>query len=978
MNSICTKPTHRPRSLSRAAWIAGIVIVLVAAVIWGVSWRIAVRRYGDELILAEREYKAGNFGLAQRRLSALEARWPGEAEVAFRLGLCELARGRREEALAAWARVPAGSEFSGRAAALRGQQLTNMGRFAPAEAVLESALREAGPDSYQIGRMLGRLYRLEGRTDDVRRLFREWWSQAPDPAVILKALWALDKIAWSMDAWALALAKADADDDRVWLGRANLAVMTGRFQEANELLANCQRSRPTDIAVWRARLKLAQATGRVDEAQEALAHIPASSALESEVLSLRAWIAGHRSNPDEERKALQALVEHDPGNADALERLAVFATERGQAGESKRLHGLKAKVDIANDRYRKIVLYESDLAARAGELAGLAATLGRRFDARAWSLIQSRGKSGTGPRGADLAWDVDDGVPGSMRNAGPNLVDLVPDLAPSSKSVAPNIGVAATRPEFADEAETAGLRFHFDNGETPLRQVPEIMSGGVAVLDYDGDGWLDVYAVQGGPFALGVPRADGDHLFHNNGDGTFQDMSMKSGIASLPRNYGVGVAVGDYDNDDDPDLFISRLNSYALYRNRGDGTFEDVTAPAGLAGLRDTTASAAFADLDNDGDLDLYVCHYTVYDPLRPVLCPKDKDAGEYMYCDPMKLQPAPDHVFRNDGGRFVDVTAESGCTDPDGRSLGVVAAHLDDDDKIDLFVANDGTANLLFRNLGGFRFEETGHLAGVAAGANGGFKAGMGIACGDFDGDGRLDLVVTNFYGEASTFYANLGGGLFSDRTADSHLDTATRYLLGFGTAFLDYDNNGQLDLMTVNGHVNDNRPYTPFAMPVQLLAGDGRGKFIDVSASAGPPWSILRVGRGLAKGDLDNDGRIDAVVLSQNDALAYFHNRTKGGHFLTLRLNGTTSNRDAVGARVTIVAGGHRQVAQQFGGGSYLSAGDPRLHFGLATSDRVESVEVRWPSGRMDRFRDLDADRGYRLIEGDEAPKPLKGFRR
>ena len=977
MSSLGTMPTHRTRSSRRTASIVGLVIVMVGAVYWGVSWRIAVRRYWDELNLAEQDYRSGNFGLAQRRLSALEVSWPGQGEVVFRLGICELARGRREEALAAWGRVPAGSPFSSRASALSGQQLTNMGRFAAAEVALESALRDAGPDSYEFGRELSRLYRLEGRSDDLRRLLRELWSRAPDPTLILKELWTLDTVTWAMDAWALALAKGEPNDDRVWLGRAHLARMKGQFQEANELFAACQKRRPNDIAVWRGRLSLAQTTGRVEEVREALAHIPAASVVESEVLSLRAWMAGQRSDPDSEQKALSILVEHEPGDANALERLAGFATERGRPGEAERLRRLKAEIDIAKDRYRKIVLYEPDLAGRAEELAVLAATLGRRFDVRAWSMIHARGKSRKGPIGADLAWDVDDGLPSPTGHTGQTLADLVPDLAPTPKSVAtPDVLVAATRPEFADDAETVGLRFHHDSGETPQRQVPEIMSGGVAVLDYDGDGWLDVYAVQGGPFALGVPRADGDHLFHNNGDGTFQDVSIKSGIASLPRNYGVGVAVGDYDNDGDPDLFISRLNSYGLYRNRGDGTFEDVTAPAGLAGLRDTTASAAFADLDNDGDLDLYVCHYMVYDPLRPVLCPKN--GGENMYCDPMKLQPAPDHVFRNDGGRFVDVTAESGCTDPGGRSLGVVAAHLDDDDKIDLFVANDGTANFLFRNLGGFRFEETAHLAGVAAGANGGYKAGMGIACGDCDGDGRLDLVVTNFYGEASTLYQNLGAGLFSDRTADSHLDTATRYLLGFGTAFLDYDNNGRLDLMTVNGHVNDNRPYTPFAMPVQLLAGDGRGKFIDVSASAGPPWSILRVGRGLAAGDLDNDGRIDTVVLSQNDALAYFHNRTRGGHFLTLRLNGTTSNRDGVGARITIVAGGHRQVAQRFGGGSYQSAGDPRLHFGLGPSDRVESVEVRWPSGRVDRFRDLDADRGYRLIEGDDSPKPLEGFRR
>jgi hypothetical protein len=290
--------------------------------------------------------------------------------------------------------------------------------------------------------------------------------------------------------------------------------------------------------------------------------------------------------------------------------------------------------------------------------------------------------------------------------------------------------------------------------------------------------------------------------------------------------------------------------------------------------------------------------------------------------------------------------------------------------------VANDGTANYLFRNLGGFRFEEAGHTAGVAAGADGGYHAGMGIACGDLDGDGRPDLVVTNFYGEASALYQNLGHGLFTDRTADSGLGAATRYLLGFGTSFLDYDNDGRLDLLTVNGHVNDDRPNTPYDMPVQLLAGDGKGRLIDVSSRAGAPWDVLRVGRGLAVGDLDNDGRVDAVVLAQNSPLAYFHNRTPEAHFLTLRLEGTKSNRDGVGAKVMLNAGGRRQVAQRLGGGSYQSACDPRLHFGLGTADRIERVEVRWPSGREEHFDGLAADRGYLLREGDGAARPLTGF--
>jgi hypothetical protein len=249
-------------------------------------------------------------------------------------------------------------------------------------------------------------------------------------------------------------------------------------------------------------------------------------------------------------------------------------------------------------------------------------------------------------------------------------------------------------------------------------------------------------------------------------------------------------------------------------------------------------------------------------------------------------------------------------------------------------------------------------------------------VACGDLDGDGRPDLVVTNFYGESTTYYRNLGRGIFLDQSQAVGLAASSRPFLGFGVAFFDVNNDGRLDLATANGHVNDFRPNVPYAMPAQLLAGDEGGHLRDVSASAGPPWRVRRVGRGLAAGDLDNDGRIDVLVVSQNEPMAYFHNRTSRGHFLTLRLEGTASNRDAIGARVTITSGGRRQVAWRSGGGSYLSASDPRIHFGLGAHQRVETIEVAWPSGRMDRYLDLPPDAGYLLREGQAEPGPLIGF--
>jgi enediyne biosynthesis protein E4 len=953
----------------RSTWLwTFLTLGFLAAVFGGWRW-LDNATFQREFSRAEADLANGRTHAARKRLLELRERRPQSAEAAYQLGLCEEKLGHLESALKVWSGVTADSPLFVQTCVCRALTLMNLGRYAVAEELLAAAPRHTGRYAGHVRDEIETLLRIEGRTREVRKLIVEAWRGASNPSEVLNRLYMLEDAPFPVEYVTERLKRGDPNDDRVWLGHANLAIWSGRFPDAVRWLDACTKRRPDDQSIWLARLAVAMASSDADGARSALVHVKSDWFLPAEVLRIRAWLAASSGDDDRERQTLTAMTALEPGDAAAWARLAELAIKAGDRAEAETFAKKQAHASSLRERYDRLMLLD-DRGRYADELARLAKELGRPIEARGWSLIQ-RGEAALDP-----LWPADSPVPGGQEHGG-MLADLV-DESPAGSTVA-RIEPAApsTLPAFADLADPAGLHFMHDNGPMNTWIAPPATAcGGVALLDYDGDGWLDVFAVQAGVFPPAASGAgDGDRMFHNRGDGTFEDVTKRTGIAAAPRGYGNGVAVGDYDNDGRPDLFVTRWRSYALYHNKGDGRFEDATYPAGLAGDRDWPTSAAFADLDGDGDLDLYVCHYIAYDPSDLRFCERPDSPGKHE-CLPRDFPSLPDHVFRNDHGRFIDVTSKAGFVDPDGRGLGVVAADLDDDNKIDLYVANDMSANYLFHNLGGFRFEETGELSGSSVSADGLLKSGMGIACGDLDGDGRLDLAVTNFFGESTTFYQNLGHGLFADHTAPIGLLAPSRPRLGFGIAFPDVNNDTWLDLISTNGHVSDSRPRIPWKMPLQLMIGGDGSRLVDVSNQLGEPFQRTHLGRGLAIGDLDNDGRLDVVILNQNEPLVYLHNTTTpAGHFIRFSLEGTSSNRDGVGARVTIRQGGRRQMSERMGGGSYQSASDPRLHFGLGASREVEAVEVRWPSGKVDRHGRLIGDREYRLREGG---KPIPADRR
>ncbi len=524
--------------------------------------------------------------------------------------------------------------------------------------------------------------------------------------------------------------------------------------------------------------------------------------------------------------------------------------------------------------------------------------------------------------------------------------------------------------QLSDITKETGITFKHTDGSCGRYYIMETVSAGLALFDYDGDGDVDIYFLNGSPLPGKQYKVSPQNaLYRNDGKWKFTDVTGKAGVGDT--SYGLGVAVADYDNDGDLDIYLNNHGPNVMYRNNGDGTFVDVTKEAGVGNGHKVGAGTCFLDMDGDGDLDLYVANYLAFSSNTHA---RVQALTKLMYAIPRYYQPVPDTLYRNNGnGTFTDVSADSGVGAHAGWGMGIICGDYDNDDDTDVFIANDVWANYLFQNDGNGHFEEVGLLAGVAYDGGGQAQAGMGVDCGDYDNDGWLDFYLTDYQNEQSTLYKNLGIAMFEDVTFVTGAGAGTHNNVTWGNGFVDFDNDGKRDIFIACGHLQDNIEQFDDASTYHqkniLLMNTGDGKFVDVSDECGDGLKVKLSSRGAGFDDLDNDGDIDVVILnSRREPTILRNDSANENHWIQIRLQGVKTNRDGVGARVKVVAGDLTQIDEVHSGRGYQSHYGTRLHFGLGKRDRVDRVEVRWIGGSVDVVRNVEVDQVLSITEQND----------
>ncbi|MGB6882955.1 MAG: CRTAC1 family protein [Candidatus Acidiferrum sp.] len=528
---------------------------------------------------------------------------------------------------------------------------------------------------------------------------------------------------------------------------------------------------------------------------------------------------------------------------------------------------------------------------------------------------------------------------------------------------------------FRDVTRQAGIQFKHDNGAFGKKWLPETLGPGVAFIDYDNDGWPDIFLVNGMDWPGHGNKRSTPKLYHNNHDGTFTDVTHKAGLDAVEM-YGMGVAVGDYDNDGYDDLFVTAYGQNYLFHNNGNGTFTDVTQKAGLGGIKEFSTGAAWVDYDKDGKLDLVVANYVQWTPETDLYCTLDGKSKSY--CTPESYKGTSVRLWHNRGdGTFEDTTKQAGLDDPTSKTLGIAVLDYDGDGWPDLLLSNDTQPNKLYRNNGNGTFTEKAVLAGVAFSEDGVARAGMGVDAADYDRSGHPSLLITNFANQMLSLYHNEGSGLFVDEAPQSEIGRASLLTLGFGCFFFDYDLDGWPDIFVANGHIDPEIQHVQanvkYAMPPHLFRNVGKGHFEEVTKSMGAAFNMPRVARGAAYADVYNDGRLDILMATNDGPTALFRNDASGAttgaaanHSLRVKLVGTKSDRDGIGAKVRVMSPEGTQTEMMRSGSSYLSASELVLTFGLGQREKADRVEIVWPSGQVDRLSNVAAGQTVVVSEG------------
>lgn len=944
-------------------------------------------RYSTANVSADVLLEQARRALAQKEYADAEdlclslISWHGPSTSALLVaGEAAANQGRLFEALGYYAQLPtgAGNQEAATGYSAAGDILLQMHRASAAEAQFRRAL-DSDPQAITAHKRLGYLLGIEGRR----------WESLPHLFAVLRSdKFSLDELLQLGDhATAVGSAEeleaflaAAPDDPLPLLGKARLALLRNQPETAKRWLKQVLAKAPNQIEAQAelGQLLLANAD---PELGAWLAEDAPSAEQHPDVWMTRGLWAKQRGDQHGAARCFWEAIKRDPVHQSATYQLSLTLESLGNLQMARRLseraahlERLCGAVKLLNQDRANLALLQS--------AAELTEAVGCFWEAHAWRRVIL----GIDPR-ARTNREAFERLHAALRQGPPPVVDaenpaVLIDLsnfdlprwdaaAPGAKSPAPELSNARAR--FVDHAAQAGLDFRYfagQEGEQTRGRMYQFTGGGAAVLDYDADGWPDIYLTQGcrWPPVPGQTEFQ-DRLYRNRGDGTFDDVTASSGLTE--DRFSQGVAAGDYNNDGFADLYVANIGRNRLFLNQGDGTFSDVTDAAGIDGGAWTT-SCLLADLNGDGLPDIYDVNYIQGPDAFERVC---LDGGKPRTCPPTVFEPQPDRFYLNLGnGRFEEQTEAAGLKVAGGNGLGVVAGDLDGSGRLSLFVANDQDANFLFVNQtvepgAPPRFVERGVLSGLAYDADGKSQACMGVAAGDADGNGRLDLFVTNFYEESNTLYLQDADGVFADATAASALRAPSFRMLGFGAQFIDGELDGIPDLVLTNGHIDDfTHRQVPYRMQPQYFRGLGGGKFKELQAEElGDFFQRKSLGRGLARLDWNRDGREDFVVSHLDAPVALVTNAaTETGHFIAVQLRGVQSSRDAIGAQATVSVAGRRLTAWLTAGDGYQASNQRQLVFGLGPADRVEALRIRWPSGLQQEFHDLPADQAIIVVEG------------